>query len=579
MSALSFGTMSTMQIAVGVIITIAASIAAWRSARAERAPTWRVLLPLLQIGAAFAFWLLLFPPNTALRLDVLTVLTPGASPQQLDALPVAQAVVALPGADAPTSAERAPDLASALRTHAATRSIHVVGRGLPPRDLNAVAALGLSFDAAAPQGITELDAAANAAVGTQWTLRGRAAGRATQVQLRDVSGAVVDHATLGKDGSFVLSAIGRAAGPALFKLQALDKEQSVVDQANLPVVFRGGAALSMLLRAAGPDPDQKYWRRWARDAGVKLSASIGLSDNLMLRDGSVVFDAASLAAADLVVLDERSWAALSADQKAALLVAIDQGLGLLLRVTGPVDAAVAAEWAQLGVSLEPTDAVRGVNLDRQLGLRDPLPLTAAPAKFATGAQAFIRSDDGDALAAWSARGQGRIGALLLIDSFKLSLQGEGGRYGGLWAGIVGQLARPRAQIQPPALPLQAWVGERQTLCEFGDETHLFDAAQKELSLLVEHGCAAFWPELSGWYRLRTTTDVWPFYVRAADDALGLRAARDAAATQALVADASTLGDAPAAQGTVPMPRWPFFIAWLVLATLCWWRERRGLMLS
>lgn len=565
--------MTAMPIIVGAIVAAAALIAAWRSARAERSSLSRACWFSLQLAAALAFWLLLFPPDTALRLDALTVLTPGASKAQRASLPIAQRVIALPGADAPSSAERAPDLATALREHPATRSITVIGRGLPPRDWNAVGERGLSFDAAAPQGIVELDAAAQASVGSQWTLRGRAAGTATQLQLRDVSGALVDHAGVGKDGAFLLSAIGRAAGPALFKLQALDKEQGIVDQASVPVVFRSGAALTMLLRAAGPDPDQKYWRRWARDAGVKLSASIGLSEGLALHDGSVALDAGSLSPVDLVVLDERSWAALSADEKAALLGAIDQGLGLLLRVTGPVDAAVAAEWAQLGLPLSPTEAARSVGLGRQLGLRDPLPLSAAPAKFGAGAQAFIRSDDGEPLAAWTARGQGRIGALLLIDSFRLTLQGEGGRYGGLWGGIVGQLARPRAQRQPPPLPLQAWVDERQTLCQLGDGAHLFDAAQQEQTLLIEQGCAAFWPPLSGWYGLGTATGNWPFYVRAADDAAGLRAARDSAATQALVADA---GDTASVQGAVPMPRWPFFIAWLLLVTPIWWRERRSL---
>jgi len=569
-----FGPLTSAQLVAAALIASAALVAAWSSARAQRSTWWRWLLPPLQLIAALAFWLLLFPPSTTLRLDGLTVLTPGASEQQRDALPIAQTVIALPGAEAPASAERVPDLATALRRHPAARRIDVIGRGLPPRDLPAVRGLGLSFDAAAGKGLVELDAAAEAPVGAQWTLRGRIAGGVTQLQLRDVSGAVVDHASVGKDGAFVVSAIGRAAGPALFQLQALDQEQSVVDQASVPVVFRSGAALTMLLRAAGPDPDQKYWRRWASDAGVRLAASIGLSDGLSLHAGDAALDVASLAAADLLVLDERSWAALSADQKSAVLAAVDQGLGLLLRVTGSVDAAVVAEWSALGLPLLPQDAVRSVAIDRRLGLREPLPLTAAPARFGDGAQAFIRSDSGEALAAWSARGQGRIGALLLIDSFKLRLQGEGGRYGGLWAGIVGQLARPRAQTPAPALPQRAWVDERQTLCDLGSEAQLSDPAQQPQALLIENGCAAFWPGNAGWYQLRTATGAWPFYVRAAADAAGLRAARDAAATQALIASPAAVSDA--AQGSVPMPRWPVLLTWLALATLIWWRERRML---
>jgi hypothetical protein len=572
MSASLFGAFSALQVTVAAIIAIATLLAAWRSMRAERSPLWRWLLPLLQVLAAAAFWLLLFPPSTSLRLDVLSVLTPGASEQQRDALSFTQTVIALPGADASASAERAPDLATALRRHPAARAIEIVGHGLSPRDLPAVGGLGLSFDAAASQGLIELDAAAEAPVGTQWALRGRVAGSATQLQLRDVSGAIVDRMRAGKDGAFVLSTIARAAGPALFRLQALDDEQRVVDQASVPVVFRSGATLTMLLRAAGPDPDQKYWRRWASDAGVKLAASIGLSDGLSLHAGEARFDTASLAAADLVLLDERSWAALSADEKSALLGAVDQGLGLLLRVTGPVDEAVAAQWAALGLPLQP-DAVRSVGIDRRLGLREPLPLTAAPARFTEAAQALIRSDSGEPLAAWSARGQGRVGALLLLDSFKLVLQGEGGRYGDLWGGLVSQLARPRAQTRSPALPQQAWADERQPLCDLAKDARLLDPEQQEQPLLIENGCAAFWPERAGWYQLRTATGAWPFYVRAADDAPGLRAARDRAATQALAAPtAAVQGE----QGSVPMPRWPFLLAWLALSALSWWRERRSL---
>lgn len=580
MSAVSFAEMNTLQIVSVAVIAVAALFAAWRSARAEPSRVWRWALPALQLTAALAFGLLLFPPSSALRLDALTVLTPGASAAQRASLPLAQVVVALPGAEAPASAERVPDLATALRRHPAARAIDVVGAGLPPRDLPLPAGLGLRFEQTPAQGLIELDAAAAAPVGAQWTLRGRVAGRAAQLQLRDVSGAVVDRMAVGRDGGFALSTVGRAAGPALFQLQALDTEQAVVDSAHVPVVFRSGAALRLLLRAAGPDPDQKYWRRWAADAGASVAATIGLSDGLALHAGDAAINAATLAAADLVVLDERSWAALAADEKSALLAAVDQGLGLLLRVTGAVDPAVAAEWAtQLGLpALLPQQATRGVSLARMLALREPLPLSAAPARFAPGAQSLLSADDGDTLAAWSARGQGRIGAVLLIDSFKLTLQGESGRYGALWGGLVGQLARPRAQAQAPPLPLQAWVDERQTLCGLSADAQLTGPDQQPQPLLIENGCAAVWPANAGWYRLILAGANWPFYVHAADDASGLRAARDGAAAQALVADAGDLLPAavPTPQSKVPIPRWPLLLAWLLLTAPIWWRERRSL---
>ena len=106
---------------------------------------------------------------------------------------------------------------------------------------------------------------------------------------------------------------------------------------SVAVVIESGAALTLRIRAAGPDPDQKYGRRWARDAGATVGASVGLSDQIALRDGDAALDAATLAGTDLLLLDERSWAQLSSDEQASVLTAVEQGMGLLLRVTGAVD--------------------------------------------------------------------------------------------------------------------------------------------------------------------------------------------------------------------------------------------------
>src|SRR5690606_39817443 len=114
--------------------------------------------------------------------------------------------------------------------------------------------------------------------------------------------------------------------------------------------------------AGAPDPDLKYLRRWAVDAGLRLDSRIVLSDGIALVDGAVALDAAALAQLDLVVIDERAWAALDATQQTALRAAVEDGLGLLLRVTGPLDAAVAADWSRFGFRIAPDDVAGAVVL-------------------------------------------------------------------------------------------------------------------------------------------------------------------------------------------------------------------------
>jgi len=60
-------------------------------------------------------------------------------------------------------------------------------------------------------------------------------------------------------------------------------------------------------------------------------------------------------------------------------------------------------------------------------------------------------------------------------------------------------------------------------------------------------------------------------VRAANAAPALFAMRDADATRAL-AGTSHANESTATR-RIPAPRWPFFIAWLVVASALWWLER------
>lgn len=64
---------------------------------------------------------------------------------------------------------------------------------------------------------------------------------------------------------------------------------------------------------------------------------------------------------------------------------------------------------------------------------------------------------------------------------------------------------------------------------------------------------------------------WPFLVRSRDEAPALLAAATQRETRALATASGT--SAAISARPLPLPRWPFFIAWLVVATVLWWLER------
>ena len=111
----------------------------------------------------------------------------------------------------------------------------------------------------------------------------------------------------------------------------------MVEDIELPLQVDAAPAPRVLLLAGAPDPEVKFLRRWARDAGLAMHTQIGAGGGMQLGDAPIALNASSLARFDLVVLDERAWAGLGDAQRAALTEAVRAGLGVMLRVTAALD--------------------------------------------------------------------------------------------------------------------------------------------------------------------------------------------------------------------------------------------------
>jgi hypothetical protein len=558
------------------IAVVAGSLRAWRL------PRRRVHLA-LQALAAIALYACLFPPATreSFRAGELLVLAPGITPAQRASLDRAAARVALPGVPADAASERVPDLGTALRRRPDLRRLHVVGGGLPARDRDAARGLAVRFDAAPlPPGLVELHRPATLLAGHAWQPAGRVEGLpGARIELRDPAGVVAATSVVDTEGRFTLPAQARGAGTADFALRVLAADGSLAEEVPLPIAVVSGRPLRLLVLAGAPDPDLKYLRRWARDAGAVLDSRIVLSDGIAQVQGAPAVDAAALGRVDVVILDERSWAALDDAARATLRRAVRNGLGLLLRVTGPVPPVVAADWRKLGFALAPAAAADPppLRLDRAIGLhRSGLSFTARPLEVrAEDAAPLLHADAGTAAALWRAEGRGRVGLWWLADSWRLVLAGEKARHATLWAQAVSTLARPGGKALP-LLPVEARVDQRALLCGLGGVSVMEDPAGRQVPLVIEGGrdampgCAAWWPAQPGWHVLVTADGRWPVPVRAVGEAPGLLRADDQAGTAALSGGS---GDGAIASRPRPLPRWPFFLAWLAAAAALWWLER------
>ncbi|MCQ4167340.1 carboxypeptidase regulatory-like domain-containing protein [Tahibacter harae] len=532
----------------------------------------RVLGLLASLAAPLLFYLLLYPPPQ--RTDtVLAVLTAGTTPAQIAQLPPGARRVALPGAAVEAGIEQVPDLATALRRHPDVAALHVTGLGLGAADRDAARGWPLRFDATEPaRGFAELQLPAAIRAGHGFAIQGRVRGAAgLQVALQQPGAAELVQAAPDAQGRFRFDSLARRAGTVDYELRLLGADGSVLDRLAVPVRVEAGAALRLMLLSGGPDPDLKYLQRWALDAGHSVSARTLLSRGIAQQRGAAGLDAAALAQTDLVIVDERAWSQLDKNVRTRLLAAVDEGLGLLLRLGGPLPPALAAELRATGLDL------RNVAMDTRLQLPGAaesqalqrLPLQAAPGPL----QVLAAAADGKPLGVARNRGLGRIGAWWLQGSSALVTSGQAGLHDVLWAQLADALARPRAQAAA-LLPEAAWRGERSLLCS-GEASLAVRAPDAGMTPLLPRRadaqtyCAGFWPRLSGWHELQAGDTRQPFYVRAAEDAPGLHQTQLQAATRVLAG-----GGQPNAAAGAAGARWPWFLAWLLPATLLWWLQRR-----
>lgn len=563
---------------VAALLTLAVLSGIVRTLRDARPR--RVARSALQVLVGATLWLGLFPPSVDEAVDAtgLVVLTPGTDAAQRAAVSGVSRVVTLPGVEAPRNIERVPDLATALRRYPDALRLRVVGGGLPSRDLDAARGRLAAFDATPlPRGLVQIDAAPVLAPGARWRIGGRVEGlREGRVELLDPSGSVAALAAPDDEGRFTLEAQAKGEGRALFALRVVDAAGAQLEQVVLPLLVRDGASPRVIVLAGAPDPDLKYLRRWAVDAGLQLDSRIALSDGVALTEGRPAFDTAALEQVDLVVLDERAWTSLGTAQTTALRSAVEAGLGLLLRVTGPVDDAVGADWAMFGFRIAASDAASAVKLSGAAD-RDAAGIALSRRAIAVDADnvaPLLRAGDGSPLAAWRAVGHGRVGLWWLADSYRLALAGESARHADLWASTFSTLARARAKA-PPRLPVEARVDQRAVVCGVNDGDRVETPDGTTVALVVAgeaaSACAAYWPATPGWHDLLSGSQRWTFHVRAPDEAPGLAAFANARATRALLGTSAT---AEFAQQSFPLPRWPFLLAWLTAASALWMLERR-----
>ncbi|KOR40665.1 hypothetical protein ADT25_18605 [Xanthomonas oryzae] len=578
---------------VGAALLLIAVIGCVRLLQAHaRQPYARTRLWLLLAAQPLLAGLLypvLLPPPRAGSGGELHVATAGTAAGQVSTGDIAR-WVALPEAPGLAGVTRVPDLATALRRAPGTTGLVVHGSGLPARDRDGLhIPVRLLLDPA-PRGLVAVSTPPPVAPGDTIAVDAQLQELPdARVELLDPAGQVVDGAVADRAGHVRLRGLARAPGQVLFAVRARDANGAERSRVEVPVLIGAMPPMRVLLLAGAPQPELKYLRRWASDAGLEVRSQIAVGPGVQLGEGAAL-DAASLDRLDLLIVDPRRLVALGNAQRQAVRAAIQRGLGVLVRTDGPLDAGARAALAELGLAVSGGSTSSPVPAPQRLSApaqsSDPAASpgdasTLAPLQRrdlqpqATDALIAARADDGSALGWWRAQGRGRIGIGLIEDSFALVLAGRSDLHAALWARLSGAVARPGGALPTPVQ--EGWSQQRMTLCDLSADAFVTAPNQTRQPLLLERNsnappCAGFWPATPGWHRLHSSTTQRWLYIRAPIDAPAMYTQQLRAATTALTGGTAFAPIAtPASQ---PGARWPWLLMWLSVATALWWFERR-----
>lgn len=556
----------------------------WHCEKLPRPKVWRVLAILfLQIACAALLYFVLFPPPTLTSAERLVILTANAD---LSSAKISGRVLALPEAPDTVNAERVPDLSTALRRYPGVDNLQIIGDGLSLRDQEVAHGLSIEFNPSSlPVGLVELTLPERISSGARWSLQGRInqipnAG----VELLDPGNTVVANSQADADGNFILGDTTRSAGLAMYQLRILDEQKKVLETVKLPLTIVQEQGLKVLSLSGGPNPELKYLRRWAIDAGVELRSQINLSPSVQMNNAPITINFANLREVDLLMLDERAWATMSRTSKQqAVTDALQGGMGLLLRITGPISANDRNELRALGFAVNDANIVQGIHLNSNGDKKTQPTLTRRPLRIESrDAVVLLRDDTHIPLAIWRAEGRGRIGLIWLTDGYKLVLNGDSSRHGQIWRDTVSSLARPKSNETAYLRDRNSRVNERTVVCNISARTYVWDTIAEITYLIPDHtganqNCATYWPRRSGWHVVIKNAQQLPFYVRDNTEAIGLKSNAIREATLLLTAKHST----GTSSNRIPVPGspWPWFFGWLFTTALLWLLERSKIGLS
>ncbi|WP_316829973.1 hypothetical protein [Pedobacter aquatilis] len=504
---------------------------------------WRILASII---AVTCFALLVIPVKYQTKIQQNTgeiiLLTEGTNPDSVAKIKGTK--YSLPSADLKNIKTTVlPDLSYFLNTHKAIRKITIYGYGLTDEELKGLNGYEISFHPSLnPTGVSAANWPQKLKHSGGLSIQGNYqnnSDKTVKLLLKGL-GNVVDSTFIEAQSNkkFSFKSKPKQSGRAVYELISFNGNDTLAKE-PVPFIVEEQAPMKVLILASFPDFEYKFLKKWLFDNQYALAFRSQISKNKYSTDflnmDSISINrisTSSLRKFDVLIIDEEELAALGQDEKTAINNAVNNGMGLFIRISNPKPLAVpGGNFARFE---NPATKDKHLSLFSKDGGYKFSQLPAEQTLYLKPSKnelPVIIDGNGKTLVNSNLKGSGKVLISSIASTFNWQLSGKTADYTNYWSEILSKAARKKIETQfvktSPQFPLinqqihfvtdLASAGKIPSLKAEGVKL----APKQNLELPFEWD-AVFWPVNSGWNNLSVNQSDVSFFVYKNNDWLTLK---------------------------------------------------------
>jgi hypothetical protein len=566
--------------------------------RANRARLiWRILANIVAVGC---FVLLIVPIRYETHLkqnpDEIILLTDGTDPDSVAKLKGKK--YALPSVDLKN--EKAPilsDLSYFLKSNPNIRKLNIYGYGLSKTELENLKGYQVNFrPSTSPDGIVAANWPAKLKTSEVLNAQGtyqNTRNQAVKLVLKGL-GKVLDSTSVEakSNKSFSLKTHPKQIGKAVYELIALQKNDTLTRE-PVPVQVGDQTPMKVLILASFPDFEYKFLKNWLYENQYPLAFRSQISKNKYASDFLNMdsinlnqINASSLKKFDILIIDEEELAAISPGERSSINIAVNNGMGLLIRVTDSKALTTLSGKSNRFEILPLKGKTLNLMLAEDHFKFSPLPLEQGLfLRTNQNEQSVITDASGKTLVNSNISGYGKILTSSISSTYNWILSGEKTDYAAYWSKLLAGAARKRNDVLTiniiPQFPVLNQKTRIVTDLSAADKLPILKIDDVQLSPrqnmeLPFQWDAFYWPQKPGWTNLQVNQTIEPIYIYRKADWQALKYQQNLNDTHQFIKNLSQNDTKTQLTDTVlteEVSIWWFFAGFLLAAAFLWYEAR------